>query len=90
MRTVLRKPHSSSKAASSSPGRPVIKLVRSTRSGMRARSFSNRSRRYCLSPRRFISFKTRSLQCWMGMSRYLSTLGSLAMTSMSSSVISSG
>ena len=28
--------------------------------------------------------------CWMGMSRYFTIFGSLAMTSMSSSVISSG
>ena len=37
-----------------------------------------------------LSFRILLLQCWMGMSRYLTIFGSLAITSISSSSISSG
>ena len=79
-RSSRRKSHSSANSSSPSPGRPVIRLVRMTSPGIPALSLANRAFRNSPSPRRFISFRILLLQCWMGMSRYLTIFGSEAMT----------
>ena len=63
-----RNSQSSSNSASPSPGRPVMRLVRSTRPGMRERSFFKSARMSAPRSRRFIFRSMLSLMCWMGMS----------------------
>ena len=85
MRASRRKAQSSSNSASPSPGRPAIRLVRSTRPGIRSRRVLNRARISSPVPLRFIRLRMLLLICWMGISRYLTILSLDAISSMSSS-----
>mmetsp|Transcript_4375 Transcript_4375/g.10938 ORF Transcript_4375/g.10938 Transcript_4375/m.10938 type:complete len:220 (+) Transcript_4375:192-851(+) len=84
-----RKPRTKSTSpaccSSLSPGKPLMKVVRSTRPGMRSRSFCSRFS-VCARGGRFMPSSTRLSMCCSGMSMYLHTLGLFAISSMRDSV----